>query len=637
MAEERDIKLVITAVDRYTAALRKATAAVVRFASRAVREFVRVTRSVTGFVRGLFSLRRVLTTLAAGAAAGYGLKRLAGLFIDAGSVTEQLQVRLSALLGSQAEGARLFKEMADFAGRVPFEFRDVMAAATQLTGVMEGGVDQVRAWIPLIGDLAAVSGLSIQQATEQVIRMYSAGAASADLFRERGILAMLGFQAGVSVSAEETRKRLVEAWQDAGSKFRGVTDELAKTWEGKMSMLKDAWFQFKDEVAKAGFLDFAKETLDDILTTIEDLKTRGKLKIWAEESSKAMTKFFETLRDGFPVFLRLVGAVGWLVGKTVALTDFFAKVAAWMVVNAEAGKGVTFAWKDFGKEVENVGTKLPKVTVDIENAGGALTNFGTDTIDATKRIREALDKLGTMREEPEAEEAGPSLPPGFGDLEAMQTRLGEIEDWHRDRLRLLVLSNATQEQLQEAHENRLRALDEQTNQMKLQGVLATFGGMADASLAFAKQGEKQNKLAFGAYKAFAIAEALVSTYLSANKAMDDVPFPFNIAAAASIVALGLANVRKIASQKIGGGTGGGGTSGATSTGGGLPGSAVGQTVQAPELQQQPRALNVTFNIHSLDGRDINLEKLYTENLKQVIERDTDRGGTLRVTVEGAGT
>jgi len=59
--------------------------------------------------------------------------------------------------------------------------------------------------------------------------MYSAGAASADLFRERGILAMLGFQAGVTYSAEETRQRLMQAWLEPESKFKGMTGEMAKT------------------------------------------------------------------------------------------------------------------------------------------------------------------------------------------------------------------------------------------------------------------------------------------------------------------------------------------------------------------------------------------------------------------------
>ena len=104
----------------------------------------------------------------------------------------------------------------------------------------------------MIGDLAAASGLSIQETASQVIRMYSAGAASADMFRERGVLAMMGFTAGVKYSAEETQKMMFEAWNSVDSKFRGVTKELSKTWSGTMSMFSDHWFQFRLMVMDSG-------------------------------------------------------------------------------------------------------------------------------------------------------------------------------------------------------------------------------------------------------------------------------------------------------------------------------------------------------------------------------------------------
>ena len=53
------------------------------------------------------------------------------------------------------------------------------------------------------------------------------------------------------------------------------------------------------------------------------------------------------------------------------------------------------------------------------------------------------------------------------------------------------------------------------------------------------------KGAFGEYKAFQIAEATISTYAAANKALAAYPPPWSFAAAAAAVALGLANVAKI--------------------------------------------------------------------------------------------
>jgi len=120
----------------------------------------------------------------------------------------------------------------------------------------------------LIADLAAAAGLGIEETTEQVARMLSSGALSADLFQQRGTLAMMGFTAGVSVSAEETKRRLMEAWQSTTSQFRGATGQLAKTWNGSMSMLADKWEEFRLQIMDAGLFDFLKAVVS---TFDEDL------------------------------------------------------------------------------------------------------------------------------------------------------------------------------------------------------------------------------------------------------------------------------------------------------------------------------------------------------------------------------
>jgi len=235
--------------------------------------------------RSVFSLKGALVALGIGA--------LANSFLDAASAAEGYQTRLQVLLGSQKEANDLFKAAAEYAAQVPFEYRDIMDAATQLAGVMRGGVEEVRQWLPLIGDLAAASGLSIQQTTEQVVRMYSAGAGAADLFRERGILAMLGFQAGVSYSAEETRRRLVEAWQAAGSQFRGATELMADDWKGITSMMSDKWFQFRERVMGYGVFDALKIQTQEWDRALGDmLRPGGTLDRLAQRLGQIVDDFF---------------------------------------------------------------------------------------------------------------------------------------------------------------------------------------------------------------------------------------------------------------------------------------------------------------------------------------------------------
>jgi len=76
-----------------------------------------------------------------------------------------------------------------------------------------------------------------------------------------------------------------------------------------------------------------------------------------------------------------------------------------------------------------------------------------------------------------------------------------------------------------------------------QGYLDAASNFVQAGLVIAKEGSV-------AQKALQITQATISTYTGANNALAQVPYPANIAAAASIVALGLANVSRIAGAKF---------------------------------------------------------------------------------------
>ena len=230
----------------------------VNLAGPAFRSFSQTATTAAKKVGAAFRGLQAQAMSLGGALAAMGIGLIGKSFIDAAAKTEKLQIRLQVLLGSVSEGARLFEEMSEFASRVPFEFEEIMESATTLAGVVKKGVNEVTNLMPIISDLAATSGLTIKETTDQVVRMYSAGAGAADLFRERGITAMLGFEAGVSVSAEQTMRRLIEAWEEPGSKFRGATELLATSWEGLLSMMGDKWFQFRNIVMDAGLFNYLK-------------------------------------------------------------------------------------------------------------------------------------------------------------------------------------------------------------------------------------------------------------------------------------------------------------------------------------------------------------------------------------------
>jgi hypothetical protein len=213
-----------------------------------------------GRLRSQINLVR-LAMLAVATGAGASLARS---FIQAASTSEQYRVRLTVLLRDQREANLLFRDMNAYAARTPFEFEKVMGAATRLAAVLKGGREEIATFMPLIGDLAAAVGLGIEETTDQVARMLAGGAAAADQFRERGVLAMLGFESDVQYTAQQTREKLFREWQKADSQFRGATESLAKTWDGQVSMMADRWFQFRNQVMDAGPFEFLKAMMAEI-------------------------------------------------------------------------------------------------------------------------------------------------------------------------------------------------------------------------------------------------------------------------------------------------------------------------------------------------------------------------------------
>ena len=263
--------------------------------------------------------------------AGYGLMKLAGSFMEIGKSNESMRLRMNALLGSVSEGKKLFSDLADYAGKVPFELQEVADSATMLAGIMKGGSQEISKWMPLIGDLAAATGLSFRETTEQVMRILSAGAASADRFRERGVLAMLGFSAGVTYSAKESESILWESWAKTDSKFKGLTTNLANTWSGTMSMYGDAWYKFISELQDAGAWDTMRQGAIDLLAEINKLEQDGTLSVWAQDIGTSFAKVNEGVGG-------LIGILGALKTAFDVITWPQQQINAMVEATAKAGK-----------------------------------------------------------------------------------------------------------------------------------------------------------------------------------------------------------------------------------------------------------------------------------------------------------
>ena len=188
--------------------------------------------------------------------------------VSTGRELENLQVRLKFLLKDTNEGAKAFDNMVKFASRVPFSLEEIQSGSGILATVTDNAKD-LQNMLEITGNVAAVTGLDFRTTAEQIQRSFSAGIGAADLFREKGVRNMLGFQAGAAVSIEAT----AEAFQKVfgrGGRFGQATDDLANTFEGTISMLNDKVFSFKKTLLDAGFFAELKKQFGDLDEFLND-------------------------------------------------------------------------------------------------------------------------------------------------------------------------------------------------------------------------------------------------------------------------------------------------------------------------------------------------------------------------------
>jgi len=228
-----------------------------------------------GIKAGLTNLRASIFSVQS-ALIGIGGGLVVRSIIKVGRDVEELGLRFNFLFGNVEQGKKAFKGLIDFAARVPFSLEEIAAGSGNLA-VVAKDADELNKIMKITGNVAAVTGLDFRTTSEQIQRSFSAGIGAADLFRDRGVRALLGFKAGATVTTEETVKRFEELFGEDG-RFSKATEVLATTFTGTLSMLGDKLFKFKLETNQAGFFDFVKNALVVVNKLIE-------------QNSKAMTGF----------------------------------------------------------------------------------------------------------------------------------------------------------------------------------------------------------------------------------------------------------------------------------------------------------------------------------------------------------
>lgn len=379
--------------------------------------------------------------LAVGAALGgaFGIRKI----LQVSSEVEQLGLRFQFLFGSVEEGNKAFDELLDYASRVPFTLEQIQQGAGNLA-VISDNAEELGRNLELVGNVAAVTGLDFKTVSEQIQRSFSGGIAAAEIFRERGVRALLGFSNGAKVTAAETEERFNEVFGPNGP-FGNAAAVLANTYEGVLSMIQDKIFKFTLALGRQGGLfDFAKgilgaidQTLNESFGSIEEfaanvgqklIEVTKNIAIGTAQLLDTLTPVFNFIAKGvnnlidfanmLPSGIKALGIVGFLAlglkGKliVIAISSVFDKVI--QIINGFLGvmeDSINFITDKINGMIESINAVSGRVGIP-EIPLMERIAFGRVTAEGMKKKFE--DVLGVFSDDTQIKK--------MGEIEAATTR-----------------------------------------------------------------------------------------------------------------------------------------------------------------------------------------------------------------------
>ena len=323
---ETQVSVVISAVDRLTAPIRRMNEALARIAApvRTINAAVGNLGRTAGVDRlgakfqalgGHVSTVSGKVTALSGAIAG--MAGLGGIGLAAGGVAlgksvittgaqfEKFETILTTIMGSSQKAKESMAWVADFAAKTPYELAEVTDAFVKLKGY---GIDPVDGTLKMLGDTAAAMGKPLEDAVEALadgvtgemerlkafgIKSETKGDIVAMTFTDKNDRQRI-FKAAKN-DAKAMQKAILAIFKAKG--FEGAGDKLSQTWDGMVSNLMDSISGFWRAIADAGSFDFMKAKLKSLLDWIGKLQADGTLKAWAKSISDTFVRMATTIED----------------------------------------------------------------------------------------------------------------------------------------------------------------------------------------------------------------------------------------------------------------------------------------------------------------------------------------------------
>ena len=424
--------------------------------------------------------------------------------INTAAQFETLRVRLGNMYGSVQRGTQAFDAFNKVAATTPFQLQNVVEAGAALKAFGADAEEMIKP----VSDLAAFMGVDVVDAANAMGRAFAGGAGAADVLREKGILQLIkdtqGFADLTKLTLPEFRDAMVKTLSDPEVGIAGATTKLADTWNGAVSNFQDGIDRLKAAIGDK-LIEALRPSLDAINKELSKMGAIG----WGNIA--------QSLQDNFGIILDSLGILAGGGGQIIGLK----------LLN-----GFQFM----------IGKMLPTTASSIATAFGSFFPFIHDAIEnALVAIAPSLDEsLITMTDYSD-------IIKGISDDVAVKIKANYdkiIEDAQT--------YNNQKKELKEA-ETKIEEDGNKKTDKEIKHSLETrlkVGSNLIGSLA------AMNKSMSGSAKVTARmqqTQAIIDTYSSATAAMAPVPKgygsnPVGWAAAATAIAMGLANVATIESS-----------------------------------------------------------------------------------------
>lgn len=316
MAKEFPLAVVIRAVDRITAPLRKMQNGIAAFDNRlrkgwsAFSDRSGVTATVDATKRLWGSLgdvndraMTVLRTFGGIAAVGAGISvAVLGTLVNTASEFERFNTILTTIEGSAEKAGQSMQWVSGFAAKTPYELAQVTDAFVKLKAA---GMDPASGLLETVGDASSALGKDLMMGVEAIID--AANGENERLKEAFNVRAKIEgnsiryFYTDLATGAERTavanrnsRAEITRTLQTILSgNFRGGMDKLSRTWSGMLSNVSDQWERFKLLIMQSGAFDWLTAKLSKLLDKLNQMAESGDLQKLAKEIGEKLTNALE--------------------------------------------------------------------------------------------------------------------------------------------------------------------------------------------------------------------------------------------------------------------------------------------------------------------------------------------------------